>query len=93
MGLLAAARLSARLELCEAGLVARVNDALATIGLPRQLEATMGADALYAAMATDKKWVGGRSRFVLLRGIGQPGIVEDVPTEDVLAVLRELGAG
>ena len=92
VGLLAAARLSARLELCEAGLVARVNDALSTIGLPRQLEGTLEASALYAAMATDKKWIGGRSRFVLLRGIGQPEIVWDVPEGDILAVLCALGA-
>ena len=93
VGTLAAARLSARLGLCEAGLAARVEEALALIGLPRQLEAGMVASALYAAMATDKKWVGGRSRFVLLRGIGQPEIVWDVPEGEVLAVLRELGAG
>ena len=93
VGLLAAARLSARLELCEAGLAARVEEALALIGLSRQLEEGMAASALYAAMATDKKWVGGRSRFVLLRGIGQPEIVWDVPEGEVLAVLRGLGAG
>ena len=93
VGLLAAARLSARLGLCEAGLAARVEEALALIGLPRQLEEGMAASALYAAMATDKKWIGGRSRFVLLRGIGQPEIVWDVPEGEVLAVLRGLGAG
>ena len=93
VGTLAAARLSARLGLCEAGLAARVDVALAALGLPRQLEAGMAASALYAAMATDKKWVGGRSRFVLLRGIGRPEIVWDVPEGEVLAVLRGLGAG
>lgn len=93
VGTLAAARLSERLGRCEAGLAARVEEALARTGLPRRLDEEMTARALYTAMATDKKWVGGRSRFVLLRGIGRPEIVWDVPEGEVLAVLRALGAG
>ena len=93
VGLLAAAQLSERLRLCETGLAARVERVLERAGLPRRLEAGMRASALYAAMARDKKWVGGRSRFVLLRGIGQPEVVWDVPEAEVVAVLRALGAG
>lgn len=98
VGLLAAARLSERLGLCATGLPERIDEVLARAGLPRRLErrhepGEMTASALYAAMATDKKWVGGRSRFVLLRGLGQPEVVWDVPEDEVLAVLRELGAG
>ena len=97
LGLLAALQLSERLGLCAAGLAERFAGVLERIGLPRRLEGRqapeeMTAAALYAAMATDKKWVGGRSRFVLLRGIGQPEIVWDVPRDEVLAVLKGLGA-
>jgi len=41
-------------------------------------------------MAVDKKRHGGRTRFVLLKDIGEPQIVENVPAEEVMAVLKEL---
>jgi 3-dehydroquinate synthetase len=41
-------------------------------------------------MGTDKKWAAGKSRFVLLRGVGEPLIAEGIPGESVLAVLEGL---
>jgi 3-dehydroquinate synthase len=89
-GLVAAARLSHALNLCDAALSERVEQIVTKIGLPTRLNG-LDPESLYAAMSTDKKWQGGHSRFVLLRGICQPVIVEDVPPEvavDVLAQLR-----
>lgn len=89
VGLLAAARLSYALALCDPTLPEEVEDLLAATGLPRRLNG-LDAEAIYASMATDKKWQNGRSRFILLRGVGQPEIVEDVPKSAVLDVLRLL---
>lgn len=89
VGLLAAARLSNKLGLCGAGLVEQVGSILTLIGLPTST-GSLDPEALYAAMATDKKWQGGRSRFVLLKGVGKPVIVEDVPVEAVTEVLNSL---
>jgi 3-dehydroquinate synthase len=89
VGLVAAARLSHALSLCDAALVTQVEDVLTRIGLPTRMEG-LDAEALYAAMSTDKKWMGGKSRFVLLRGIGQPMIVEDVPKREVIGVMQAL---
>ncbi len=89
VGLIAAARLSHRLHLCEADLVDTVERAVANAGLPQSIEG-LEPEALWAAMATDKKWQQGRSRFVLLRGLGNPQIVEAVPREDVITVLEHL---
>lgn len=89
VGMLAAAHLSARLGLCDGALVARVDSVLAQAGLPRQLHG-LDPEMLYAAMATDKKWKDGRSRFVLLRGIGDPCIVDDVEPAVVLEVLQTI---
>lgn len=89
VGLLAAARLSVRLGLCDTGLAERVATILDQIKLPNQI-AGLDTEAIYAAMATDKKWQGGHSRFVLLKGIGQPLIVEDVPVETIMEVLESL---
>ena len=89
VGLLAAARLSYLLGLAAAALPERVQRILATVGLPTHI-AGLDPDAIYAAMGTDKKWQNGRSRFVLLRGVGKPVIIEDVPRERVFAVLHSL---
>ena len=58
-------------------------------GLPTRLGA-LDPEALYEAMATDKKWQGGHSRFVLLEGFGKPTIVKDVPPGRVIEVLQAL---
>ncbi len=89
VGLLAAAYLSAGLGLAEIALVERVRTLLLQVGLPAQLN-DLDPNMIYAAMGTDKKWQSGRSRFVLLRGVGQPVIVEDVPREQVIAALDSL---
>ncbi len=89
VGLLAAAYLSYALDLCEADLPERVREYLSFAGLSCSLNG-LDVQALYAAMATDKKWQGGHSRFVLLRGIGEPLLFSDVPKETVITVLRQL---
>jgi 3-dehydroquinate synthase len=89
VGLIAAARLSHRLHLCDASVVDTVERAVGKAGLPQSIEG-LDADALWSVMATDKKWQQGKPRFVLLRGIGQPEIVEGVSREEVLTVLEHL---
>lgn len=88
-GLLAAAQLSYALAMCDSDVPEQVEDVLATAGLPRRLNG-LDADAIYAAMSTDKKWQNGHSRFILLRGIAHVEIVEDVPKSTVIEVLRRL---
>lgn len=88
-GLMAAAKLSLRLGLCSADVVDTVRQALRAVALPVRIGA-LDPQALWAAMSTDKKWRGGRSRFVLLEAVGRPRIVDGVAASDVLAVLEEL---
>ncbi|MBC7813519.1 MAG: glycosyltransferase family 39 protein [Burkholderiales bacterium] len=90
VGLVAAARLSWALGLCDASLPEEVEDRVANVGLPTRIKDGFEPEALYAAMGTDKKWRAGRSRFVLLRAIGEPLIVEDVPKQTVIDVLETL---
>jgi 3-dehydroquinate synthetase len=89
VGLVAAARLSHRLGYCDAALVEYIEMILGEIGLPTH---TAGLDphALIAAMETDKKRVGSKLRFILLRGIGQPFIADDVPEDAVIQVLEDI---
>ncbi|MCA9889373.1 MAG: 3-dehydroquinate synthase [Anaerolineae bacterium] len=88
-GLLAAMKLSNRLGMCDASMIDEVDTLLAETGLPRTID-NLEPKAIYEAMKTDKKWRGGHSRFVLLRGMQQPDIVYDVPESDVLAVLESM---
>ena len=95
IGLAAAARLSRRLGLCAASLVDEVETGVSWLrpgrDLPADLFAPAGTRALWQAMQHDKKWRNGRSRFVLLRAVGEPVVVADVAEADVLAVLAEVG--
>ncbi|MCS6844699.1 MAG: hypothetical protein NZ528_10335, partial [Caldilineales bacterium] len=90
VGLAAATRLAARLHVCEAELVDRVERLLERLALPTRIEAGYAPEQVLAAMATDKKRLSGRLRFVLPRAIGDVDIFDDVPAEAVLAVLGEL---
>lgn len=89
VGLLAAIRLSHRLALCDDDLPEQVADLLLAAGLPTRTNG-LDPEALYAAMHTDKKWKNGRSRFILLREVGVPLIMEDVPQATILDILSEL---
>ncbi len=89
VGLVAAARLSYALGLCDSGLAEEVEDIVEKVGLPTRL-GKLDAEALYAAMGTDKKWQAGHSRFIFLKVMCQPMIVEDVPKATVIQVLKEM---
>jgi shikimate kinase/3-dehydroquinate synthase len=88
-GVVAAAALSHRLGMIDADLNKQIRDAVTAVGLPTKLGNIAPSD-LWEAMRTDKKWRDGRSRFVLLKALAQPTVVEDVPKEDVIAVLDSL---
>ena len=89
MGLMAAARLSARLEECAPSLPRLVEMVLARLGLPTHIPPTLDPTALFAAMGADKKKEAGRLRFVLIRDIGDVFVRGDVAEELVLEVLSD----
>jgi 3-dehydroquinate synthetase len=89
VGLVAAARLSQSLGYTDAALVDQVETLLAEVGLPTRAPG-LDSESLYMAMGTDKKWISGQARFILLRGIGQPFIAKDVPKSTVIDVLKSL---
>jgi 3-dehydroquinate synthase len=89
IGLVAAARLSARLGFCDPTLPGRVERVLVRLGLPvRYLEPTPAQ--IWEAMATDKKRRGKTLRFILLRDVGDVFVTDQVSRGDVLAVLQTL---
>jgi 3-dehydroquinate synthase len=78
IGMVVAARLSARLDLASGDDAARLAVLLKRLGLPTSLPAGVETDTLIALMRLDKKNVSGRLRLILWRGIGRAEMVPDV---------------
>jgi 3-dehydroquinate synthase len=76
IGMVAAARVSQALGVCDAAVVARIRDLLARAGLPTELPAPLDRGALALAMRGDKKSHGGKIRFVAVRRIGQVELMD-----------------
>lgn len=89
VGLVAAARLAARLGMCDPGLARRVKSVLQRLGLPSRCQGYTPTQ-VWQAMATDKKRHGARLRFVLPCAVGDVTVTDEVSSEDVLAVLDEM---
>ena len=92
VGLVAAARLSAKLGTLQAAEVARVEHTVAAHALPIRLTSALKLDALLEAMQHDKKVRTGKLRFVTLNRLGEAATRSDVDPAVVEAVWRELGA-
>jgi 3-dehydroquinate synthase len=89
VGMVLAARLSERLGMSTRGDTYRLEQLLASVGLPTTVPAGFDADQLLALMRLDKKNTANTLRLILWRGIGRAEIVSGVNEADVLAVLRE----
>lgn len=87
VGMVLAARLSARLGLAPPDDASRLRALLHRFGLPTALPPGLDPRALLARMRLDKKAAAHGLRFVLWDGIGQARVVGGVPEDDVLAVL------
>jgi len=88
VGMVLAARLSARLGRAPHGDVTRLRDLLIALGLPVALPAGLEADALLRRMRLDKKATADGLRFVLWDGAGQAHVVRGIDEHAVLDVLR-----
>jgi 3-dehydroquinate synthetase len=84
---------SASKKLIGADDTARVRAHLAAVGLPTHLTdvpgGVPGVDALMDLIAQDKKVKRGKLTFILLRGIGQAFVENDVDAAEVRAFLAE----
>jgi 3-dehydroquinate synthase len=91
IGMVLAFDLSTRLGLCPTEDLDRVKRHFREMGLPMGLDAVAdqnwSSDALINHMRLDKKVRDGRITFILVHGIGDAFIAEDVSMKDVEAVL------
>jgi 3-dehydroquinate synthase len=91
IGMVAAARIAGELGRADASLSEYIQAVLSTWGLPVRCP-PFDADAIWNAMAHDKKKRGRALRWILPRAIGQVEITENVPSRVVKSVLCNLGA-
>ena len=91
IGMHGVARLAERLGLCDGAFVRRQRDLLSAFGLPTDAR-SFGLDraTVEASMRLDKKADSGKLRWILPHGIGRLEISNNVPAEQVAAVLDEL---
>jgi 3-dehydroquinate synthase len=90
VGMVVAARIAVALGMAEAGLDERIARVLAAYHLPVECP-PLEAAAVWDAMGRDKKKRGKVLRWILPREIGVVEIVEGVPRETVIDILREMG--
>ena len=90
VGMVAAARLSARLTGLPVADVARIEKLLAQLALPVHAPGLAWPE-LKAAMKLDKKAQGGVPRFVLLKKIGEAVTGYAVPEDILEAIAKDLG--
>ncbi|WP_108512469.1 3-dehydroquinate synthase [Bradyrhizobium algeriense] len=101
VGMVLAAEFSAKLGMISEADAARVERHLASVGLPTHLqdiagfaqEGLVGADALMALMAQDKKVKRGKLTFILLHAIGRAVIANDVEPALVRDFLQQKLSG
>ena len=91
IGMAAAARIAERLGRATQGLADRIEGVVLSWGLPVQCP-PFDADDIWKALAHDKKRHGRALRWVLPLDIGKVEITEDVPSNVVKTVLRNMGA-
>jgi 3-dehydroquinate synthase len=90
IGMVAAAKIAVAMELISAEVEDRQKALLGSAGLPTRFS-NIEPGQIIEAMLRDKKAVGGQARFIIPMAIGRVVAKDNVPTEIVEQVLRELG--
>lgn len=88
IGMACAARLSASLGFLSRQEAEKVPALLSAFGLPVCAELRDSKKVL-RHMRVDKKFIGGRNRFVVLESLGRAGLVSDVPWDQVREAMAE----
>jgi 3-dehydroquinate synthetase len=93
LGMALAFEFSARIALIGAAEAERVCAHLAAVGLPTHLKdipgGAPGVDELMDLIAQDKKVKRGKLTFILVRGIGQAFVANNVDADEVRAFLAD----
>lgn len=83
MGMIAVAEIGSAMGLIDEALVSRHRRLIEQFGLPTASPPGLRRGEIIEAMSRDKKVVGGKQRWVLLEGVGNPVVRDDVPADVV----------
>ncbi len=92
LGMVAAARISARRAGLSSGEVERIVAALAARELPTTLPPDFPREKILPALKHDKKFVDGEIRFVVAHAIGQASVSREVTMEDLREAVEALSS-
>ena len=92
IGMVFAGELSRRMGLLSLNELSFLKSLLSLYRLPLRISFPIKIDRIIEGLLWDKKAKEGRTRFVLLRGLGEAFLCEDVPFELIKEVCSELGA-
>ncbi len=90
IGMIAAAEIASKLNLWESTAPKRQTALIKKAGLPTQLPTGIEIEAIVQALQTDKKVEAGRVRFVLPTQIGAAIVTDQVSTEVIRSVLKQM---
>ena len=87
LGMLLACNISRELGVLNNAVSQRIENLIKAVGLPTRIEKVSIRDIIEAHYH-DKKFIGSKNKFVLIRGIGRTIIVENIPLKIIKEVLR-----
>ncbi|MBN1840931.1 MAG: 3-dehydroquinate synthase [Deltaproteobacteria bacterium] len=90
IGTVAAARISHILGYLDDQSCKRIVHVIKQYGLPAKIPPGFSTKEILAFMASDKKAVGAKLHFVLIKKIGDPFVTDEVPTDIITDVIEEL---
>ena len=89
IGMIGAAKISAKIGSVDAETVARLENLIARLGLKTYCTG-VNVDKIYSALFRDKKTVGGKINWVLMKTLGTVEISDAVPEEIIRDALKEI---
>lgn len=87
LGMLVAGRIALKMRLLKEADARRIEDLIKDIGLPASIKGA-AMSKIYRSHLHDKKFIHGKNRFVLAKGIGSIKIVEGVPESVIRGALK-----
>ena len=88
LGMLLACDISKKLKLITNATARRIESLIKIVGLPTQIR-KIPFDEIIEAHYRDKKFIGAKNKFVLIKGIGKTKIIENIPLGMIKEVLKK----
>jgi len=88
LGMLAASEVSKSLKFIGVNTLNRIEDIIRIVGLPTRIK-RVSLDGIIEAHYRDKKFIGAKNRFVLIKGIGRAVVEENIPLKIIRSALEE----